>query len=99
MNQYKEARNKGGQYLLQQFHADGSFRDQTLEDYYKVPAAFQVCGHTHAATRLCSWIRTTGMSGDGDFGPRNEFTSGYFNVWVILAAQRLGQYDLGHRLT
>ena len=39
------------------------------------------------------------MSGDGDFGPRNEFTSGYFNVWVILAAQRLGQYDLGHRLT
>ena len=101
MNQYKEARNKGGQYLLQQFHADGSFGDQTLEDYYKVPAAFQVCGHTQAANRLCSWIRTTGMSGDGDFGPRNEFTSGYFyayfNVWVILAAQRLGQYDLGQR--
>ena len=41
------------------------------------------------------------MSADGDFGPRNTFTSdyyyAYFNCWVILGAQRLGQYDLAHR--
>ena len=38
------------------------------------------------------------MGADGDFGPRTEFTSGYFyayfNIWVILGAQRLGQFDL-----
>ena len=53
MNKYKEARNRGGQYLLRQLHDDGSFGDRTVGDYYKVLAAFQVCGETNAASRLC----------------------------------------------
>ena len=101
MNKYKNSRNRGGQYLLKQLHDDGSFGNQTVLDYYKAPAAFQVCGQSRAANRLCSWIRKVGMSSDGDFGPRTEFTSGYFyayfNIWVILGAQRLGQFDLGQR--
>jgi hypothetical protein len=101
VNKYKESRNRGGQYLLRQLHDDGSFGDGTVGDYYKVPAAFQVCGETNAANRLCAWIRKVGMSPDGDFRHRSEFTSGYFyayfNVWVILGAQRLGQFDLAQR--
>lgn len=35
MNKYKEARNKGGRYLLKQLHVDGSIGDKTVGDYYK----------------------------------------------------------------
>ena len=101
MSEYKEARDAGCEYLLRQRHEDGSFGDGTVGDYYKVPAAFQVCGETNAANRLCDWIRKNGMGADGDFGPRTDFTSGYFyayfNIWVILGAQRLGQFDLVQR--
>lgn len=101
MDKYKAARNKGGQYLLERLHDDGSFGDGTIADYYKVPAAYQVCGLTNAASRLCHWIRKAAMVSNGDFGPRSQFASGYFyayfNIWVILGAQRLGQFDLGQR--
>ena len=101
MSAYKDARDAGCEYLLRQLREDGSFGDGTVGDYYKVPAAFQVCGETNAANRLCDWIRKKGMGADGDFGPRTEFTSGYFyayfNIWVILGAQRLGQFDLAQR--
>lgn len=101
MSKYKEARDAGCSYLLGQLRADGSFGDGTVGDYYKAPAAFQVCGETNAANRLCSWIRNNGMDADGDFGPRTEFTRGYyyayFNIWVILGAQRLGQFDIVQR--
>ena len=101
MSAYKEARDKGSEYLLRQLRDDGSFGDGTVGDYYKAPAAFQVCGETNAANRLCDWIRKNGMGADGDFGPRTDFTSdyfyAYFNIWVILGAQRLGQFDLVQR--
>ena len=101
MSVYKQARDAGCEYLLRQLREDGSFGDGTVGDYYKVPAAFQVCGETNAANRLCDWIRKKGMGADGDFGPRTDFTSGYFyayfNIWVILGAQRLGQFDLAQR--
>jgi len=101
MSKYKNSRNRGGQYLLKQLHDDGSFGDRTVADYYKVPAAYQVCGQTNAANRLCGWIRKAAMVSNGDFGPRSQFASGYFyayfNIWVILGAQRLGQFDLGQR--
>ncbi len=101
MSKYKDARDKGGEYLLQQLHDDGSFGDGTVGDYYKVPAAFQVCGETNAANRLCNWIRQNGIAKNGDFGPRTDYSSGYphayFNIWVIMGAQRLGQFDLAQR--
>ena len=98
MKKFKESRNRGGKFLLKQLHDDGRFGDESVADYYKVPAAFQVCGDTNAASRMYDWIRKFGMTCDGDFGPRNEFTSdyfyAYFNVWAIPGAQRLGQFDL-----
>ena len=101
MSVFKEARDKGCEYLLRQLREDGSFGDGTVDEYYKVPAAFQVCGETNAANRLCDWIRKNGMGADGDFGPRTDFTSdyfyAYFNIWVILGAQRLGQFDIVQR--
>ena len=81
MSPFREARDRGGRYLLRQVHKDGSFGDPGLgvTEYYKVPAAFLVCGLSHAASRLLRWIRHNGFLPDGDFGPRpaNEVDSYY----------------------
>ncbi len=100
MKRFRDARDKGCAYLLAQQHPDGSFGEPQngVTDYYKVPSAFQVCGETNAANRLCAWIRANGITPDGDFGPRPEEANGYYyayyNSWVVTGAHRLGQFDL-----
>ena len=102
-SQFRQARDRGCAFLLECQHADGSVGppQRGVADYYKVPAAFQVCGKTYAASRLCSWIRERGILPNGDFSPRPPQAAGfyyaYFNSWVILGADRLGQYDLAQR--
>ena len=104
MSAFREARDRGGRYLLGQLHADGGFGNPGLgvTEYYKVPAALLVCGLSHAASRLLRWIRLNGFLPDGDFGPRsaNELDSYYYtyhNAWVIKAAHRMGAFDLARR--
>jgi hypothetical protein len=103
VDRFRAARDRGCAYLLRQLRPDGGFgpEERGLADYYKVPSALQACGETRAAHRLCQWIRRHGMTPEGDFGPRPEETHGYYyayyNTWVILGADRLGQYDLARR--
>ena len=103
MDRFAKARDRGGAYLLTQLHDDGSFGDLELGvmDYYKVPAAFVVCGEASAASRLCSWIRRHGMTPEGDYIPRPEsphaYAYVYFNSWTIMGAHRLGQFDVAQR--
>ena len=103
MSNFRKARDKGCGFLLTCQHADGSVGNpkKGLADYCKVPSAFQVSGESHAASRLCDWIRKHGIMPNGDFGPRppecNLYYYAYYNCWVILGAARLGQYDLAHR--
>ena len=110
MKRFREARDRGCAHLLAYQHPDGSFGNPALGaiEYYKVPAAFQVCGQTNAANRLCAWIRQHGMTADGDFGPRPqqgsryadlhaEYAYIYYSSWVIIGAHRLGQFDLSQR--
>ena len=107
MKRFREARDRGCAHLLAQQRPDGSFGNPALGaiEYYKVPAALQVCGETNAASRLCAWIRRHGMNAAGDFGPRPqpgskyadlhaEYAYIYYNSWVIIGAHRLGQFDL-----
>ena len=100
-SRFLRARNKGCEFLLGHLRDDGSFGDGTVGDYYKVPAAFQVCGESQAANRLLDWVRRHGMTEAGDFGPRTDFTSGYyyayFNIWVVIGAARLGQFDVAQK--
>ena len=102
-SRFREARDRGCVYLLRQLRPDGGFGplDRGLPDYYKVPSALQACGETHAANRLCQWIRENGMTPEGDFGPRPPEACGYYytyyNTWVILGGHRLGQYDLSQK--
>ncbi len=104
MNKFKEARDRGGRYLLEQVREDGGFGDPELgvTEYYKVPAAFLSCGMTATASRLLNWIRRNGFLPDGDFGPcpaeaQESYYYTYHNAWVIKAAQRLGAFDLAQR--
>ena len=77
MDRFREARDRGGRYLLTQIHDDGSFGDpeQGVTEYYKAPAALMVCGMSGAASRLLDWVRRNGFTPDGDFGPKARRTS------------------------
>ena len=103
MSKFRESRDRGCAYLLSQAGADGFVGDpaQGVADYYKPLWALQSCGETNAANRLCDWVRENGITPEGDFGPRPDaFTGGvhlYPNAWTVVAAQRLGQFDIARR--
>ena len=100
VERFKSARDRGCAFLLKQLGPTGEFPagQPELDQYYKTLTAFQVCGHNDAASRLCRWIRSAGMTDEGDFRPRGESASGhayaYLNAWVIIGAHRLGQFDI-----
>ena len=101
MNQFKESRDLGATWLESQIKDTGAIGDD-VTDYYKVPAALQISGKTQSANKIIDWIRNHGQNENGDFGPRptNERKSywyTYYNSWVILGSQRLGQFDVAQK--
>jgi hypothetical protein len=102
-DRYREARNRGAAFLLAQLRPDGGFgpEDRGVSDYYKVACALHVCGETHAANRLCTWIREHGLETNGDFGPRADdvlqYAHAYYNSWAVIGAHRLGHYDISRK--
>ena len=100
MDRFREARDKGGEYLLSQLNEDGSFGEPPMAtEFYKVPSAFLVCGESNAANRLLNWVRIKGKTPDGDFIPRppeaeDDYWYSYYNTWLVTGAARLGQFDL-----
>ncbi|MDB5335698.1 MAG: hypothetical protein JWN70_1317 [Planctomycetaceae bacterium] len=104
-DRYRTARDRGGNYLLSQMRADGGLGnlERGIADYYKAPLALLVCGHSCAAGRILNWVRQFGLLPNGDFGPRPAFAHGYYhtyyNAWLIMGAQRQGQFDLSQRGT
>ncbi len=103
MKRFKDARDRGCAYLLTKRRSDGGFGipEMGVTDYDKALLAFGVCGQSNAASQLCGWIRTNGITPLGDFGPRPEsfsdFHYTYPNSWVIIGAHRLGNFDLAQK--
>jgi hypothetical protein len=103
LDRFRQARDRGCDYLLRQQRPDGGFgpEERGLADYYKVPSAYVVCGESMAAARLCDWVRRCGMTTEGDFGPRLPETLDYYylyyNAWVISGAHRQGHFDLSRK--
>jgi hypothetical protein len=97
---YREARDRGGEFLLRQLRSPEELARITgsVSEYYKIPMALLVCGHTGEAARLLHWVRGGAITAEGDFGPRGGGAIGYyhvyFNVWILMGAARLGQFDL-----
>ncbi|MBM3804645.1 MAG: hypothetical protein FJW26_20305 [Acidimicrobiia bacterium] len=102
-DRFKQGRDLGCEYLKSQLRADDGFGavERGLADYYKVPLALMVCGASAESNRLLDWIRRSGMTAEGDFGPRLPETVGYpyiyYNIWVIIGAHRQGHFDLSQK--
>ena len=102
-DRYRVARDRGGKFLLNQLHADGSFGDpaQGVSHYYKVPLALITCGEGSGAGAILDWVRRKGLQANGDIGPRPSEAFGYYhtyyNSWLIMGAHRQGQFDLSQR--
>lgn len=103
-DQVRGARDRGAQWLLQQQRPDGALKDtdNTLATYFKTPLAFSSAGEGAAGKQLLSWVRENALTSIGDFaGTAGRGTQAhnatYANAWLIVGAQRLGNYDLAHR--
>jgi hypothetical protein len=100
---FRTARDKGCQYLLTKQHSDGSFGNpqRGVKAYFKVLMAFHACGYNREAHQLCQWIRSCGMTPDGDFSPRpqgqREYDYIYPNSWIVIGAHQLGAFDISQR--
>tara|TARA_B100001079_G_C16380107_1_gene501639 strand:- start:151 stop:1116 length:966 start_codon:yes stop_codon:yes gene_type:complete len=104
MNEFKIARDLGASWLESQIQNNGIIGDSIagVTAYYKVPAALQVCGKTQQANRMIDWIRDFGLETNGDFGPRpkdelKNYWYTYYNSWVVVGSQRLGQFDVAQK--
>ncbi len=103
MKRFKDARDRGCAYLLTKRCSDGGFGipEMGVNGYYKALLAFGVCGQSNAASQLCGWIRTNGITPLGDFVPRPDdfvdYRYTYPNSWVIMGAHRLGSFDLSQK--
>ena len=100
---FRASRDKGCQYLLAKQRPDGSFGDpqKGVKGYFKILMAFHACGFTKEAHQLCQWIRSSGMTVDGNFCPRpqgkQEYGYIYPNSWIIIGAHQLGAFDISQR--
>lgn len=102
-NRVRSARDRGAQWLLEQQRHDGSLREteHTLATFFKSPLAFANAGESLAGKQLLSWVRDHALTADGDFaGPSGRGTQAYnatyANSWLIVGAQRLGDYHVAH---
>jgi hypothetical protein len=101
LDAYRDARDRGTAWLLEQVNDDGSIGpvDQDFT-YYRLPWTFTITGHTDAALHLCEWVRQHQFSETGDFvgiSPRQVEANAYQNATFIYGAHMLRQFDLSYR--
>ena len=103
MKRFKEARDKGSDFLAGRQRPDGSFQNVHLGagGYWAISIALFVGGHSNAANRLCDWVRKNAFTPEGDIGPAPEKDRSYYypyeKSWLIEGTHRLAQFDLSQR--
>ena len=103
MKRFRDARDLGSNYLAGKQLADGSFdgAERGAGAYWGIPIALFVGGHSNAANRLFSWIRSNAFTPDGDIGPSpgapGLYHYAYEKSWLIEGAHRLAQFDLSQK--
>ncbi len=101
----KRAAIEAVKWLIRQQNEDGSFRPlpEGLTGFHKVPCALALSGQSGRAVRLCTWIADNRLDEDGDLGASFgrqgalERYYGYAPAWVVVGAQKLGQFALSMR--
>lgn len=101
VNRFREARDRGGDFLANIQDEDGSMPgfEQGADAYWGMPIALQVSGHSDSSNRLLQHIRENGFTSEGDIGPsqRSDLAYAYPISWIVEGAHRLGQFDLSQR--
>ena len=99
---YREARQRGVNWVLGHLNRDGSLGDpRTGFSYYRAPWTFTATGETEAAAAVCEWIRRNLVTADGRIdGPLRVFDewATYRDATLVVGAHMAGQYDLSHGL-
>ena len=89
----RHARDRACAYVLKRQRRDGG-----MLAHPKALSAFQVCGYSRAADRVCAWIRQHNMGPNGLFIPRLNHEQGHNQIyptsWITIGAHRLGQFDI-----
>ena len=101
MDRFKEARDRGGAYLVNVQNPDGSFpgHEKGVDSYWGMLDALIVTGHSDRANLLCDWIRKNALTPEGDvgFNRKKGLAYPYPISWVVEGAHRLGQFDVSQR--
>jgi hypothetical protein len=102
LKEYRRARRKGVDYILQHVNSDGSIGPtDKVFSYYRTPWALASTGEREASLRICEWIRQHQFGANGDFvgvSPRSLVDHYlYANAILIIGAHTLQQFDLSFR--
>jgi hypothetical protein len=105
LEKYRKAAHESAQWLADRQNADGSIdpaEGGLIDVFYKIPMALLLEGFAEKAERLLEFVRGKNMTPDGDFPePRGHawFRAGHYpypNGYLIMAAQRLGRFDISY---
>jgi len=105
LENYRKVANESAKWLADRQNPDGSIdpaENGLIDVFYKVVTALTLNGFPEKAERLLEFIKTRNMAPDGDFPePRgNAWYSTvlypYQNGYIIMAAQRLGRFDISY---
>ena len=102
LDRFAKGRDRGGDYIIKQMRPDGTIENSRdiVWQYWGIPIALAVSGHSAAAGRFFNWVRNNVFTPEGDFGSgenKQSSSSPYPNAWLIEGAHRLGQFDLSQR--
>ena len=106
-NKYLEASEKTAQFFEQNISSEGELTAPGAQSdlcfYYKLPTLLLVSGRYRLANKVLDFIKANFMQENGDFRTSTEVKTengalceyyAYSNAWVVMAAQRLGRFDI-----
>ncbi|MGV7222927.1 MAG: hypothetical protein ACQ9MH_15535 [Nitrospinales bacterium] len=105
LEKYRKFAYESAQWLANRQNLDGSIdpaEDGLIDVFYKIPTALALNGFTDKAERLLEFVLNRNMTLDGDFPEPRGFGwystvhYPYQNGYLIMAAQRLGRFDISY---
>jgi hypothetical protein len=102
----KRAAIEAVKWLIRQQNDDGSLQPlaEGMAGFAKAPYALGLAGQSGRGVRLCTWVVDNSLDEDGDLGvtfgrqgPLERYY-GYGPAWVVMGAQKLGQFGLSMRV-
>jgi hypothetical protein len=96
MELYRQAAQRGAQWLMAQQNSDGSFirPDIQADVYHKGAFALGISGHVAEAMRLLNWIKANDLAEGGRLRHFDAGLALYKTSWICQGAHRLARFDI-----